>query len=222
MRNTTVVMLAIMLVVASVRPVVAEDPKSGPIRASVEKLAAEAELQSDAVRTRSNSRVGLGVALAGAGAVMLLLDPKQPLQPTQPGLASEDALIDRSAALVGLLTVGDSIRLRLAAGAPVLQCEPLCIGDIDEAITGAFIVGAATGIASVITTIDAEGWRVYQGEFRPFIPYKERSPALKYGGAAMVIGGALIAGLWSDVPMMRNISVTPTVGGVSAARTLTW
>ncbi len=72
------------------------------------------------------------------------------------------------------------------------------------------IVGAAAGLA----TATSGARTVYAGEFQPFIPYKERSAGLKYGGAAMVIGGALIPGLWSDVPVMRDVTFSPTPGGV--------
>ena len=65
------------------------------ILASAERLAAEAELQGDVTGMRlSPARFGLGVALAAAGVAMLLVDPEQPVQPTQPGLVSDTALLD--------------------------------------------------------------------------------------------------------------------------------
>ena len=50
--------------------------------------------QSDMTKVkRSPGRVALGLVMAGAGAAMLLIEPKQPTQPTQPGTVSDDALI---------------------------------------------------------------------------------------------------------------------------------
>ena len=36
---------------------------------------------------------------------------------------------------------------------------------------------------------------------------------MKYGGAAMVIGGAAHAALWPNQPALRNVSVAPLRGG---------
>ena len=46
------------------------------------------------------------------------------------------------------------------------------------------------------------------------IPFKERSPGMKYGGAAVAVTGALVTGLWSHVPVMNAIAVAPTLGGL--------
>ena len=37
---------------------------------------------------------------------------------------------------------------------------------------------------------------------------------MKYGGAAVAVTGALVAGLWSHVPVMNAIAVAPTLGGL--------
>ena len=37
---------------------------------------------------------------------------------------------------------------------------------------------------------------------------------MKYGGAALAVTGALVAGLWSHVPVMNAIAVAPTLGGL--------
>ena len=47
---------------------------------------------------------------------------------------------------------------------------------------------------------------IYAGQFKPFIPFKERSPGMKYGGAAVVVTGALVAGLWPGSRGRRNTS----------------
>ena len=67
--------------------------------------------------------------------------------------------------------------------------------------------GYNRGQRSVIEIIDRNGVVVYEG---PFKPYEERAPALKYGGAALAIGGALVAVLWNDGP---RLSASPTNGG---------
>ena len=46
---------------------------------------------------------------------------------------------------------------------------------------------------------------------------------LKYGGAALVIGGALLAVLWPDAPeQMSSLSITREVGGVRASKSFGW
>ena len=44
---------------------------------------------------------------------------------------------------------------------------------------------------------------------------KYRPKGLLYGGLGMAAAGALLAVLWSDVPVMRDVSVSPTRGGVA-------
>ena len=93
---------------------------------------------------RSMGRVALGLAIAGAGAAMLLIDPKQPTQPTQPTAVSEDQVIDQTAGFLAGLSLRDIFTIRDAVGAVILRCEPLCPGDVDAAILGSFVAGAAT------------------------------------------------------------------------------
>ena len=172
--------------------------------------------------SQSSAQTGrmLGAGMAVAGAAMLLIDPTQPVQPTQPGLASHDTLQEMAIGDLGALGPAGARALRRAIGAPVLICEPFCIGAIDEALFGAFIAGGATGIVATTGAIDDAGWRVYQGEFRPFIPYEERSAGLKYGGAALAIGGALLAVFWSDPPdALADVSVARTPGGARLSKT---
>ncbi len=216
MRRIVATLLTIAVIGVGAQPAFAEDPAGGTIRATAERFATETELeQTDAGLRRSGARVGLGVALAAAGVAMLLIDPQQPTQPTQPGTVSSDALTD--AAVGNFPTNHRSVRGAL--GAPVLICEPLCIGDIDEAIEGAYIAGGAIGIASTTTAIEDSPWTLYEGAFRPFVPYKERSPGLKYGGAALAVAGALITGLWSTVPVSNSLSFGVTPNGARIGKT---
>ncbi len=218
MRQAMVLLLALGLAAAGVRPAAAEEP--GSILAAAERLAAETRLQSDFGGTRrSGARVGIGVAMAAAGAAMLLIDPTQPVQPTQPGVVTGEQLGTSAADLFLQVNPWDA---RAQLGATRLVCEPFCLGAIDEAILEAYAAGGVIGIAAAVQAIDSQPWTLYADQFQPFIPFKERSPALKYGGAALVVGGALIAGFWSDVPVLRDVTVAATPGGVTAARTLSW
>lgn len=216
MRRIMATLLTVALTVVGAQPAFAEDPTGGTIRATAERLAAETELeQADVGLRRSGARVGLGVALAAAGVAMLLVDPKQPTQPTQPGTVSPDALDD--AALQNFPT--NHLAVRGAVGATILVCEPLCIGAIDEAIRDAYGTGGVVGIVSTTMAIEDQPWTLYQGPFQPFVPYKERSPGLKYGGAALAVAGALIAGLWSTVPMSNSLTLGVTPHGAQVGKT---
>ena len=180
------------------------------ILASAERSATGIALQQTELGTRkSPTRLAIGLGMAGAGIAMLLIDPEQPIQP---GVVSDNRLTDASVAQFAGLTAFDVITLRLAADQPVLVCEPFCPGDIDSAILGSFITGAASGIVATTLTIEEQNWQLYDG---PIQPFEERSNGLKFGGAALVAGGAIIAGLFSDVPVLNRVAFAPTDGGVN-------
>ena len=187
------------------------------ILASAERFAAEIELQqSDAGGTRrSMGRVTIGLAIAGAGAAMLLIDPKQPTQPTQPGTVSDDVLIQEYASLI---TSPEFLRSVAEHSAGSIRYFPNIRGGFEQALDN-WALGVESGLifggAAALTVASSSGDRtIYAGQFQPFIPFKERSAGLKYGGAALAVTGALIAGLWSDVPVMNALTVGPTVGGL--------
>ena len=165
-----------------------------------------------ALPARADAQMGrwLGAALSGAGAAMLLLDPQQP---TQPSVVSRDALIDEAVGFVagrcGTLPFSCDFRDLVVALEPDLR--------VFEG--RGVLVGAAAGVSVGIVNATSNGRTVYAGTF---VPYEERSAGLKYGGAALVIGGALMAALWPNQPAMQNVSVTPSQGGVRAAKTITW
>ncbi len=186
------------------------------IMASAQRFAAaEAALQADRTGTRlSPARFGLGVVLTAAGVAALLIDPEQPTQPTQPRLVSDTVLLNGTSGVLDRLTYRDTTRLRRRLGGVVLPCEPNCSGQIDAAIAGSFVAGANAGASAVTTAIDEAGWRLYDGPLRQFVPYRERSPALKYGGAALVVTGVVLASVWSHVPVVNGLAVAPTVGGL--------
>ena len=99
------------------------------------------------------------------------------------------------------------------------QLEPFCPGDIDDALLGSFAVGAGAGVAARVAAttevMNAEGWRLYERPFRPFIPYEERSAGLKYGGAALVIGGSSLAASGRIHRMRSRTSRSPARRAVS-------
>ena len=90
-------------------------------------------------------------------------------------------------------------------------------GGLEQAITN-WALGVESGLifggAAALAIATSGDRTIYAGQFEPFIPFKERSPGLKYGGAALAITGALVAGLWSDVPVMNALTLAPTVGGL--------
>ena len=172
------------------------------------KLAQQQQQVDMGSTRRSMGRVALGLAMAGAGAAMLLIDPKQPTQPTQPGTVSRDVLVEEAATFIsgrcGTLPFScefTEIALSIEPDLRVIESRGILVGGL---------AGAGVGIA--VATLS--GRTVYAGQFKSFIPFKERSPGMKYGGAALAVTGALVAGLWSHVPVMNALTVAPTLGGL--------
>ena len=156
----------------------------------------------------------LGMAVAAAGAAMLTIDAEQPVQPLQPGIVPGDVLAAEVADFLG----SDLFVQRLAETGEVLYGDRIaydCLGSYDCVFgfgIGA-ISGGVAGAAGALAIADYGDRTVYAGPFQPLVPYQERSPGLKYGGAAMVIGGAALAALWPNQPAFRDISVAPVRGG---------
>ena len=175
---------------------------------------AQQQQQVDMGSTRSMGRVALGIAIAGAGAAMLLIDPKQPTQPTQPGTVSDDVLIQEYGALVSSPQFLQAVAEHSAGS---IRYFPNVRGGLQQAIDN-WALGVETGLifggAAALTVATSGDRTIYAGPFKPFIPFKERSPGMKYGGAALAVTGALIAGLWSHVPVMNALAVAPTLGGL--------
>ena len=186
--------------------------------ASAKLAAAELAQQQQQVdlgsTRRSMGRVALGLAITGAGAAMLLIDPKQPTQSTQPGTVSDDVLIQEYASLV---TSPEFLRSVAEHSAGSIRYFPNIRGGLEQAIDN-WALGVESGLifggAAALTVATSGDRTIYAGQFKPFIPFKERSPGMKYGGAALAVTGALVAGLWSHVPVMNAIAVAPTLGGL--------
>ncbi len=201
MRRLATLVLTIVLGVPAIAA--AEDRNPG-IRASAERLAAEAVQAGRVEVRRSTARVGIGLAVAVAGAAMMLIEPKQP---TQPGVVSRDTLVNETA---GMLADTDYFVDQIAEVDPAAvaafcrfqsTCRIYAKGTLDGSIVGA---GTALAVAT------SGGRTVYAGRFQPF---EERSPGMKYGGAALAVVGAAIAGFWSTTTVVRDMVVAPTPGG---------
>ncbi len=202
--------IAVVLVAVLLAP---SGAMAGPILESAERAAAEL-VQSGRVEVRrSAARVGIGLAVAAAGAAMLLVDPKQPVQPTA---VSEDTLLGETAELLSdrdffvdaLLDV-DRDAATIACRYPS-TCGPYVVGAIN---------GSVVGAAAALSVVTRDGRTVYSG---PLQPFKERSPGLKYGGAALAIAGAALAGIWSTTTIVRDVAVSPTPGGIRVGSRVTF
>ena len=186
--------------------------------AAAEVAAAELAQQQQQVdlgsTRRSTGRVALGLAIAGAGAAMLLIDPKQPTQPTQPGTVSDDVLIQEYASLV---TSPEYLRSVRDHSVESIRYFPNISGGLEQAIDN-WELGVESGLifggAAALAVATSGDRTIYAGQFKPFVSFKERNPWMKYGGAALAVTGALVAGLWSHVPVMNAIAVAPTLGGL--------
>ena len=186
--------------------------------AAAEVAAAELAQQQQQVdlgsTRRSTGRVALGLAIAGAGAAMLLINPKQPTQPTQPGTVSDDVLIQEYASLV---TSPEYLRSVRDHSVESIRYFPNISGGLEQAIDN-WALGVESGLifggAAALTVATSGDRTIYAGQFKPFVSFKERNPWMKYGGAALAVTGALVAGLWSHVPVMNAIAVAPTLGGL--------
>ena len=155
----------------------------------------------------------LGVTLVGAGAGMLAVDPQQPTQPRLVPPATVEAEI--------LASIDDLVPL--LSGPPFLHTDP----DLDRALRVNYLQGALDGgylgASAVLALAWGKGRELYDGAH---VPYVRRSSALKYGGLAAVIGGAVMLALRGgdpDVAVDRSgptplrIDVGPGHAFVSAA-----
>ncbi len=172
----------------------------------------------------ASAQVGrmLGAGMAVAGAAMLLIDPSQPMQPMQPSVISHellrgevDAYLDDAEYMVDRVNrTGDGAFYQVCSVNSPLR-EAVCTIYAHGAITGAQV-----GSEISLEVAHRDGRMVHAGAFIPFIPYKERSTGMKYGGAALVIGGAMLAMLWPNPPdALADVSVARTPGGARLSKT---
>ena len=178
------------------------------IRAAVAGLPAGTGQQTEAVGTRrSKARVSLGIAMVGAGMAMLLVDPKQP---SQPGEVPQDTLVSETASF---LSSSQFMQLIVSRGT-TWTCYPNFLQSCEftaNAYLSGVVDGGLVGAAGAINVATQGDRTVYASQIQAF---KKRSAGLKGGGAAMVIGGALVTALWSNVPVVRHVAVAPTGRGL--------
>lgn len=208
MRNCLSVACVVGVVMSSV-PV-----QAGPLRESAERMAAERAAVQTGRRSagrRSAAKTALGLGLIGAGAALMALQPKQP---QQPGIVGREQLGDAAVDWFANNAPND-LAARRATGGVVLVCEPFCAGAIDEALTSAYVTGAAGGIVAASTVVDDRPWVLHDGAVAP---YEEKSRGQLYGGLAAGAAGAIIATIWADAPAPVNFGLTP--GGARIGKTL--
>ena len=186
---------------------VAED--QGILASATRLAAAEGAAQQIEVSgtRRSTGRVTIGLALAGAGAAMLLIDPKQPVQPS---VVSQQTLTRE---FIDLVNSDAFIRDLVATSPPAYRSRHAALDNVllETWVTALFDGVEAGGLAAQ-AVVTSGNRTVYADSFSPF---KERSPGLKYGGAALAIVGTAIAGFWSQVPVVNQLTVAPTHGGLT-------
>ena len=145
-----------------------------------------------------------GLAMAGAGAAVLLIDPTQPTQPDQ----------------IPLSTLEDEMMAALTSGnwtsdltTAIVEAAPECL--INPATQYLCGTAGTAGAATALDLLTAGDRTVYA---RPIRPYQERSPTMKYGGAALVIGGAVL----SAIGGRSGVRASLANGGLRLAKTVSW
>ena len=160
---------------------------------------------------RSGTRVTIGLSLAVAGAVMLAMEPAQSAPPPVPGIVSRPDLVSAWRERFGFPTEQQVRARRRRHGDTIIVCEPRCPGDIDAAIHRAYLSAAEAGLNGMETVRAQNGWFLYYGGLQSY-ELRERRPMMKYSGMALAVGGAIVATLWSDVPVVRELVVSPANG----------
>lgn len=185
-------------------PLVASAQEAAPgILASAERLGAEASLQqSGGGVQRSMVRTLAGVSLIAGGAMLVIIPKSCRLE----GALSQNVEVFRYAA--------GSSGFFQAENAVVTKEDGNCMLDYD---VGAFF----TGGFFVSPVIEQKASEVGDGFDTELTAVRGTAEAHRYtpsgalyGGIGLIAGGVLLATFWSDVPVMRNITVAPTLGGL--------
>lgn len=178
---------------------------------SAERLIAETAMQEIGGSRRSMARTWIGVGLAAGGAVVALMRQDCRVAGTLSDESAVHISLINSAGSVGV--VFDNARQPTAT-----KVDGRC--DFDWTVDGTPVLLSIFGDRVGTTTADKAS------ELRSDFPEvaetqgsaraeKYRPKGLLYGGLGMAAAGALLAVLWSDVPVMRDVSVSPTRGGVA-------
>ena len=182
------------------------------IRSSAQRAVDAAEASRRPVSVTVRNAVGIGAAVSGA--LLLLIEQEQPLQPMQPDGIGRNEFRAAFSSAFGRLTSDEILQYRLLSGAGVLYCEILrqCPGAVQEAIDDSFRRGLTQGADAVSSTIGRRGWRLYDGRLHGWFPWQERSPERRLLGAGLIIGGVLVAAIWPDPPVRPSVSERGEVG----------
>ena len=146
---------------------------------------------------------------------MLVVDPEQPVQP---GIVSNEVLV---AEYVRFVESREFLRLLEDLDSRIYY-YPSIEGSLEQS-TGNYLTGVRDGAivgGAGMLAIATQGDRTIYAA--PFIPFKERSAAMKFGGAALAAGGAVLAALWPSQPALQSVAVRPTHGGIRASKTFSW
>ena len=135
---------------------------------------------------------------------------KQPIRETAERLAEDVVMEPARQRSTFRTTTGLAM---VAAGITMLMLDPRSDG---SAFSDPFI----EQISANSITKDADAERFMFSEIFEPEPYHSRSRWLRYGGAALVIGGTAISTFWSDVPVLRDVEVRPTQRGVAVGSTI--
>ena len=190
--------IAIALVIALAAPGAVQAQEH--ILESAERLATETTLQGGPEFRRSPIRTTIGIAMAAAGVAMMLIEPSQPTE------VARDTLTREAGQQLASDTFLDSIFDLAVENGNIGHCalRPTCAAYAAGTKDGG-TVGA--GMAFAIAT---DGTRtIYSDQI------STPNAGLRYGGAALAVAGAAVAALWSSVPVMRDVSVSPLHGGVA-------
>lgn len=188
------VTLAVVLVLGSPAAASADDaPRMPRIRASAERLAASAVLQTNGGVQRSMARTWAGVGLMAAGAALAATG-------SECRVSGEFATFSQSTFIGSVNLTGRS---------PVLS-EDCRLTD--------FTITGNVGFDTLNRRASEYNVNSLQRDIKRHIEANVRGEsALKagtlYGGIALIGVGALIAVLWSDVPVAETVTFTPRPGG---------
>lgn len=188
------VTLAVVLVLGSPAAASADDAQGMPsIRASAERLTASAVLQTSGGVQRSMARTWTGVGLMVAGAALA-------------ATGSECRVTGDFATFSQNTFIGS---VNLTGRSPVLS-EDCRLTD--------FTITGNVGFDTLNRRASEYNVNSLQRDIKRHIEADVRGEsALKtgtlYGGIALISVGALIAVLWSDVPVAESVTFTPRPGG---------
>ena len=183
----------------------------GRILESAERMIAETAMQEIGGSRRSMARTWIGVGLAAGGAVVALMRQDCRVAGTLSDEAAVHILAVNIAGSAGV--VFDNARQATAT-----KTDGRC--DFDWTVDSTPVLLSIFGDTVYDTSVEQVS--DLRSDFPEVVETqgtaraeKYRPKGLLYGGLGMAAAGALLAVLWSDVPVARDLSVSPTRGGVA-------